>query len=254
MTLRRRYLTCRRCAQHAHPLDERLGVDGLVSPHAQRLLCAAGAEQSFERAARLLRELAGLQVCDNTVRRVCDEHGGRMRAWQREDPKAGQPFRAAEGEVEFQTDGTCVNTMGGWREVRLSIFAKRPRGEPVTDLDVWDRARLPMPTARVATAAIRTSAALGPQWRRGSGEAGHQAVGRADGAGRRRPMDLGRTGEEPARRRRGPGCLPRLRAPARGGGSPRGRRRDDRGLVPGAAADAAGVWGGGAAGGAGRTG
>jgi hypothetical protein len=172
VTLRRRHFTCRRCGQHAHPLDERLGVDGFVSPHAQRLLCLLGAEHSFERSARLLREVAGLCVCDNTVRRVCDEHGGQARAWSREDPEAIRPFRAAKGDVEFQTDGTCVNTLGGWREVRLSIFAKRDRGEPILDLDAWDEGRLPEPTARVATAAIRTSAALGPQWRRAAGRLG----------------------------------------------------------------------------------
>lgn len=166
MILRRLYLTCRICGRHAHPLDERLGVDGFVSPHAQRLLCLLGAEHSFERSARLLREVAGLAVCDNTVRRVCDEHGGRMRAWQREAPEAVRPFREAAGEAEFQTDGTCVNTTGGWREVRLSLFARQPRGEPVTDLGVWDEQRLPEPTARVALAAIRASEALGPQWRR----------------------------------------------------------------------------------------
>jgi hypothetical protein len=56
--------------------------------------------------------------------------------------------------------------------VRLSIFAKRRRGEPVTDLDGWDDQRLPAPHARVATAAIRTSTALGPQWRRAAGRLG----------------------------------------------------------------------------------
>jgi hypothetical protein len=172
VTLRRRYFTCRRCGTHAHPLDERLGVDGFVSPHAQRLLCLLGAEHAFERAARLLREVAGLCVCDNTVRKICDEHGGKMRAWQREEPEAARPFREAEGEVEFQTDGTCVNTTGGWREIRLSIFAKRVRGEPIRDLDAWDDQRLPEPTARIATAAIRTAAALGPQWRRAAGRLG----------------------------------------------------------------------------------
>jgi len=172
VTLRRRYFTCRRCAQHAHPLDERLGAEGFVSPHAQRLLCLLGAEHSFERSARLLREVAGLCVCDNTVRRLCDEHGGRMRTWQREAPDAARPFRAATGDAEFQTDGTCVNTVGGWREVRLSIFAKRPRGVPITDLDAWDDGRLPEPTARVATAAIRSSAALGPQWRKAAARLG----------------------------------------------------------------------------------
>jgi hypothetical protein len=186
VTLRRRYLTRRRCGQHAHPLDERLGVDGLVSPHAQRLLCLLGAEHSFEHSARLLREVAGLCVCDDTVRKLCDEHGGQARAWQREDPEAVRPFRQARGEVEFQTDGTSVNTTGGWRELRLSLFAKRPRGKPVTDLDAWDEERLPEPTARVATAAIRTSAALGPQWRRTAGRLGIEQTAElsalADGA------------------------------------------------------------------------
>lgn len=172
MTLQRRYFTCRRCGRHSHPLDERLGVEGFVSPHAQRLLCLLGAEHSFEQSARLLREVAGLCVCDNTVRTICDEHGGKMRTWQREAREATQAFREAEGEVEFQTDGTCVNTWGGWREIRLSIFAKRRRGRPVEDLDAWDSQRLPEPTVRIATAAIRTAAALGPQWRRSAARLG----------------------------------------------------------------------------------
>src|SRR5206468_538043 len=160
------YFTCRTCGRRAHALDDRLGLDGAVSPRAQRLLCLLGAERSFERAARLLRDVAGISVCDNTVRAACDRHGGRMRTWQREDPAAGRPFREAKGDVEFQADGTSVNTVDGWREVRLSIFAKRRRGEPVVDLDAWDDQRLPAPHARVATASVRTSAALGPQWRR----------------------------------------------------------------------------------------
>ena len=172
MTLRRAAFACRACRARAHPLDERLGVDGLVSPQAQRLLCLAGAERSFERAARMLRELAGLVVCDNTVRKACDRHGGAMRAWQRDDPGAGAAFRTARGDVEFQTDGTSVNTIGGWREIRLSIFAKRERGEPVTDLDAWPGERLPAPEARVASAGLKTSEALGPQWRRAAARLG----------------------------------------------------------------------------------
>ena len=106
------------------------------------------------------------------MRKVCDHDGGRIRAWQREDPGAARPFREARGEVEFQADGTCVNTTGGWREVRLSIFARRPPGTPVVDLDDWDGERLPPPTARVATAAIRAGDALGPQWRRAAARLG----------------------------------------------------------------------------------
>jgi hypothetical protein len=139
------------------------------------------------------------------VRKACDRHGGLMRAWQREDPEAARPFREAEGDVEFQTDGTCVNTTGGWREVRLSIFAKRKPGEPVTDLDDWDEQRMPAPHARVAAAAVRTSEALGPQWRRAAARLGVARTAEltvlADGARH----------------------LPRRRArPCRGGGAARG--------------------------------
>jgi hypothetical protein len=172
VTLSRVYFTCRLCGRHAHALGDRLGLDGFVSPHAQRLICTLGVDRSFERCARHLRQVAGLAVCDNTVRQVCDRHGGLMRAWQRQDPEAARPFREAAGDVEFQTDGTCVNTTGGWREVRLSIFAKRKPGQPVTDLDDWDEQRMPVPHARAATAAIRTSEALGPQWRRAAARLG----------------------------------------------------------------------------------
>jgi hypothetical protein len=119
-----------------------------------------------------LRDVAGLAVCDNTVRKVCDAQGGRMRAWQREDSEASRPFREADGDVEFQTDGTCVNTTAGWREVRLSIFARRRRGAPVTDPGAWDDERLPAPHVRVAAAAVRSSQALGPQWRRAAARLG----------------------------------------------------------------------------------
>lgn len=186
MTLRRVYFTCRRCGLHAHALDERLGVRGFVSPHAQRLLCLAGVDQSFEKAARRLRDFAGLIVCDNTVRGVCDHHGAKSRVWQREDREANRAFLRASGDVEFQTDGTSVNTTKGWREIRLSVFAKRRRGRSVTDLDDWDEQRLPAPTARVATAAIRASEALGPQWRRAAARLGvkrtDQVTVLADGA------------------------------------------------------------------------
>ncbi len=184
--MHRVYFRCRRGGLYAHALDERLGVTGFVSPHAQRLLCLAGVEQSFEKAARRLRDLAGLVVCDNTVRAICDRHGTTARAWQREDPVASRGFRTATGEVEFQTDGTCVNTTKGWREIRLSLFAKRARGRPVLDLNDWEEQRLPAPTARVATAVIRTGTALGPQWRRAAARLGiartDQITVLADGA------------------------------------------------------------------------
>ena len=139
---------------------------GFVSPHAQRLLCLAGASWSFDRAAANLKEFCGLTVCDNTIRAVCHAHGGAMQDWQRDDPAAAARFRAAAGDVEFQTAGTAVNTAQGWREMRLSIFAKRRRGEPVRGPAGWEQRGLPPPHVRVIRAGIRTGDQLGPAWRR----------------------------------------------------------------------------------------
>lgn len=159
-------------------MDDRLGLAGFVSPAAQRLLCLAGASWSFDRAAAHLKELCGLSVCDNTIRRVCHEHGGAARDWQRDDPAAAAAFQEATGEVEFQTDGTAVNTTAGWREMRLSVFAKRHPAEP--------GGRLPAPHARVLAAAVVGSDRLGPQWRRMAARLGvrdtSQVTVLADGA------------------------------------------------------------------------
>lgn len=164
--LRRLYLVCPRCGTSAHPLDDRLGLAGFLSPHAQRLVCLAGASWSFDRAAAHLKELCGLSVCDNTIRAACHGHGGAMRDWQRDDPAAAAAFQAAAGDVEFQTDGTAVNTTAGWREMRLSVFAKRGRGRPATGRDDWQQRGLPAPHVRVLQAGVRTGDQLGPAWRR----------------------------------------------------------------------------------------
>jgi hypothetical protein len=97
-------------------------------------------------------------VCDNTIRKACHEHGGAMRDWQRGDPEAARAFREAGGDVEFQTDGTAVNTTAGWREMRLSVFAKRHRAGA--------DGKLPAPHARVLAAGVVGCDRLGPSWRR----------------------------------------------------------------------------------------
>jgi hypothetical protein len=176
--LERLYLVCPRCQASHHPLDDRPGLTGFVSPAAQRLLCLAGASWSFDRASAHLKELCGLSVCDNTIRRVCHEHGGAARDWRRDDPAAVAAFGAAAGEVESQTDGTAVNTTAGWREKRLSVFAKRHPGGP--------GGRLPAPHTRVLAAGVVGSDRLGPQWRRMAARLGvrdtSEVAGIADGA------------------------------------------------------------------------
>jgi hypothetical protein len=184
--LTRLYVVCPRCRCGRHPLDERLGVAGFVSPLAQRLLCLAGASWSFDRAAAHLKEFCGLSVGDNTIRAACHAHGGAARDWQRDAPEATAAFRAAAGAVEFQTGGTAVNTTEGWREMRLSIFAKRRRGRPAVGPGDWEQRGSPVPHTRVVQAGIRTGGQLGPAWRRMAGRLGLRATAAvtavADGA------------------------------------------------------------------------
>jgi hypothetical protein len=169
--LQRLYLVCPRCGHSRYPLDDRLGVTGFVSPHAKKLLSLAGASWSFAAAAAHLAEFCGLRTCDQTIRAVCFEEAGLVADWLHTDPAAGADFAAAGGDVEFQTDGTMVNTWEGWREMRLGIFAKRQRGQPATAAQ-WDSRRLPPPHARVLFGGIETAEHFGPRIRRWAGRLG----------------------------------------------------------------------------------
>jgi hypothetical protein len=183
--LQRLYLVCPRCGSSRYPLDDRLGIQGFVSPQAKKLLTLAGASWSFAGAASHLAQFCGLRTCDQTIRQVCYEEAGLMADWLHSDPAAGAAFAAASGDIEFQTDGTMVNTWEGWREMRLGIFAKRQRGQPATPAQ-WDARRLPTPHARVLFGGIQTAEQLGPRIRRWASRLGIRDVSAvtvlADGA------------------------------------------------------------------------
>jgi hypothetical protein len=154
-----------------HPADQRLGILGGRTRQAERLLCLAGGSWSFDRAAKLLQEFCGLRISDNTIRAACHAHGGGLADWQHTQPAAHQAFRQAAGDIEFETDGTCVNTREGWREVRLGVFAKRPAAQPVEPGD-WNRRHLPRPTATVLFAAIERGERFVKRWSRWLGRLG----------------------------------------------------------------------------------
>jgi hypothetical protein len=166
-------------------MDKRWGVDGSISRQARRMVTLAGASWSFDCAARNLRELCGWSVCDNTIRAVCHEQAPEVSRWQGEDPRAHESFHKASGEIEFTTDGTMINTTRGWREMRLGIFAKRPRGLPASAQE-WERRKLPDTTVRTAFAAIEASAPFGRRWTRWTHRLGIQDTTKvsvlADGA------------------------------------------------------------------------
>ena len=86
-----------------------------------------------------------------------------MGRWQRSNPAANTDFIESEGDVEFTTDGTCVNTTEGWREMRVAIFAKRERGESVHP-DQWATRKLPKPHTSVAFAGIENKEQFRKHW------------------------------------------------------------------------------------------
>ena len=69
----------------------------------------------------------------------------------------------AEGEAEFYTDGVQVKTMEGWREMRVSVFAKRKATEPA-EPEQWEQRTLEKPECRLAWAAIAASDQIGASW------------------------------------------------------------------------------------------
>jgi hypothetical protein len=167
----RRYLACPACGRGAFPRDSWLGLDGFLSPQAQRLVALAAASWSLGRSAQLLAEFCGLQVCDNTIRDWAGDAGRALREWQRADPAPGRAFAAAAGDIEFTTDGTFINTTDGWREMRLGIFARRQRGAAAAPRE-WDTRPWPAPAVRVLFGGLWTAEPFGPQWRAWAGRRG----------------------------------------------------------------------------------
>ena len=163
IVLGRAYFSCPGCRLGGYLVDRLLGLDGSLTRQATRLVCLLGGQRSFADAARLLAECCGWTVSDETIRRACQAEAPRIAAFRADSPAVPAAFAAAAGDIEFQADAAKVNTTGGWRDLKVGIFARRERGEPATPAE-WDDRALPAPTARVAFAAIETIDDFGPRW------------------------------------------------------------------------------------------
>jgi hypothetical protein len=158
----RRSLRCGGCGLTAYPADDRIGLDGFLSPGASRLACLAASGWSFDVASDRLDEMAGVRVDDETIRRHVHRAAVGLAARREAAPPAAA-FAAAEGEVEFLTDGVMAPTRDGWREVKMARFQVRPAGEPAGVAD-WAGRALPPPTASVSYATTADSEAFSARW------------------------------------------------------------------------------------------
>ncbi len=162
--LSRVYLRCVRCQSGGFVLDARLGLQGRYSPNAERLICLSAASWSYDLSSQRLKEFCGLSISDTAIREHAQQRGADMLEWQRTHPDGVSEFREVPGAVEFTSDGTCVNTTEGWREMKVAIFSKREPGDPVPP-EAWADRVLPKPAASVAFAAIEASEDFGRRWK-----------------------------------------------------------------------------------------
>lgn len=157
--MRRCYFACAACGQGEFAADRLLGIDGYLTRGARRMATLAGVQQSFAKAELTLAELAGWGLDDDTIRRLCHATA-QVAAAGRAERATAEAFAAAAGDRELHIDAGKVNTPQGWRDVKVAVFARRPRGEPTT-ADQWDERDLPPPAVRSVVAAVEEAAAFG---------------------------------------------------------------------------------------------
>lgn len=137
---------------------------GSLTARARKLACLFGGGWGFLQAAKHLEDACGWKISPQTLKRCCYDEAGQIEAWRQEEAST-KTFAEAEGDVEFQVDGTTVHTVeGGWKEIRIGAFLKRVAGPSAR---VWDWAtRKPIPPiARSVRVVMQSSEEFGETWR-----------------------------------------------------------------------------------------
>lgn len=155
---------CEPCGQVGFAADAVLGVDGGLTVRARRMACLAGVTDPFRKAEQVLSELAGWSLDAETLRRYCHAEAAQAAATRAERTAVPEAFARAPGDRELHIDAGKVNTPGGWRDVKLAVFAGRERGPTASSTDMAQRA-LPAPAVRSVIAAVDDAAAFGVRCR-----------------------------------------------------------------------------------------
>ena len=151
-----------RCGFVGFAADGVLGLTGWLTLRAGRMACRAGLHDPFREAGGLLLELSGWSIDAETLRRHAHAHAAR--AAQARPGRAGLPeaFAKAPGDAELHIDAGKVNTVAGWRDVKVAVPAVRERGAPATS-GGYEQRDLPAPRVRSVIAAVEDVGAS--EWR-----------------------------------------------------------------------------------------
>jgi hypothetical protein len=161
----RDYFQCSTCRQGEFGGDRVLGIEGFVTPGARRVATLLGLQNSFAKAEFTLAETVGWKLDDETIRKLCHEtarHATNTRAERTtaESFAQAQAQSAPPVDIELQIDAGKVNTQGGWRDVKVAVFAARERGESIAPGE-WDQRDLPSPAVRSVIASVEEASLFG---------------------------------------------------------------------------------------------
>jgi hypothetical protein len=123
------------------------------------MTCLLGVQRSFEKAEVALREVAGWDLDDNTIRQLCHATAARA-STSREQRTTAEAFAQVDGDWELQIDAGKINTRDGWRDVKVAVFDRRAAGAAITPSQ-WDQRDLPAPAVRSVVAAVEEAAIFG---------------------------------------------------------------------------------------------
>jgi hypothetical protein len=158
VTVERTYFTCATCEQGEFGADRVLGIDDFVTPAARRIVTLLGIQHSFAKAEFVLTETVGWTLDDNTIRKLCHQTA-RQATNNRQKRVTATSFAEAKAngerpvDTELQIDAGKVNTLTGWRDVKVAVFACRERDQPITPAE-WEKRDLPAPSVRSVIAAV----------------------------------------------------------------------------------------------------
>jgi hypothetical protein len=153
VTLERRYDECLPCKLPEHVADEHFGLEGRYSIGLRRLAVFSATDESYRKGSEALEEFCGIQLSYNTVRELCQQESSKMDEWYQASQAVRNDFIQTPGVIEVSTDGTCVNTTEGPREIKVGLISKREQGESALP-EQWEDRKLPSIGACVVFAAI----------------------------------------------------------------------------------------------------
>jgi hypothetical protein len=134
LRLERAYYYCEACRQGFLPLDEQLGLgQEHMTPALSDLVQLMGVVAPFEESSRLLKQVVGVEVSKERVRRATERAGQRclevdqaeaeeaVRSDAPDDAVVRRERSSPESCPYVMVDGGMVPTVEGWREVKLGV-------------------------------------------------------------------------------------------------------------------------------------